>query len=48
MHLYRTRHLIEQFFNKLKQYSGIATCYDTTANKFLGAIHLAAVFIWLD
>ena len=24
-HLYRARHLIEQFFNKLKQYRSIAT-----------------------
>jgi transposase len=47
-HLYRTRHLIEQFFNKLKQYRSIATRYDETARNFLGAIYLAAAVIWLD
>jgi transposase len=45
-HLYRARHLIEQFFNKLKQYRSIATRYDRTACNFLGAIHLAAAVIW--
>ena len=47
-HLYRMRHLIEHFFNKLKQYRSIATRYDKTARNFLGAIHLAAAVIWLN
>jgi transposase len=47
-HLYRARHLIEQFFSKLKQYRSIATRYDKTASNFLGAIHLAAAVIWLN
>ena len=47
-HLYRARHLIEQFFNKLKQSRSIATRYDKTARNFLGAIHLAAAAIWLN
>jgi transposase len=47
-HLYRARHLIEQFFNKLKQYRSIATRYDKTARNFLGAIHFAAALIWLN
>ena len=36
---YRWRHLIENFFAKLKQYRGIATRYDKRACAFLGAIH---------
>lgn len=40
--LYKTRHLIENFFAKLKQFRAIATRYDKTAVNFLGAIHLAA------
>ena len=32
--LYQTRHLIENFFCKLKQYRGIATRYDKTAKIF--------------
>ncbi|MGI4775805.1 MAG: transposase [Janthinobacterium lividum] len=38
-YLYRCRHLIENFFAKLKQYRAIATRYDKTATNFLGAIH---------
>ena len=46
--LYKSRHLIENFFQKLKQYRAIATRYDKTARNFLGAIHLAASIIWLN
>ena len=44
-HLYKARHLIENFFQKLKQYRAIATRYDKTAQNFLGAIYLAASVI---
>jgi transposase len=46
-HLYAARHLIENFFAKLKQYRAIATRYDKTARNFLAAVHLAASVIWL-
>jgi transposase len=44
---YKARHLIENFFCKLKQYRAIATRYDKTARNFLAAIHLAAAIVWL-
>jgi transposase len=44
--LYKARHLIENFFAKLKQYRSIATRYDKTARNFLAAVHLAAAVIW--
>jgi transposase len=47
-HLYKARHLIENFFAKLKQYRCIATRYDKTAGNFLGAIYLASSVIWLN
>lgn len=47
-HLYKERHLIENFFTSLKQYRAIATRYDKTARNFLAAIHLAAAVIWLN
>jgi transposase len=47
-HLYKDRHLIENFFAKLKQYRAIATRYDKTAQNFLGAIYLASIVIWLN
>ncbi len=46
--LYKARHLIENFFAKLKQFRAIATRYDKTAGNFLAAIHLAASVIWLN
>ena len=45
---YRARHLIENFFAKLKQFRGIATRYDKRAKTFLGAVYLAATVIWLN
>ena len=47
-HLYRERHLIENFFAKLKQFRAIATRYDKTAPNFLAAVYLAASAIWLN
>ena len=44
---YHARHLIENFFAKLKQYRAIATRYDKTARNFFGGIHLAATVILL-
>lgn len=46
--LYKARHLIENFFAKLKLFRCIATRYDKTAKNFLAAIHLAATTIWLN
>ncbi len=57
--IYKSRHLIENFFCKLKQFraracpraslgwSPGATRYDKTTRNFLAAIHLASVIIWL-
>lgn len=44
--LYKARHLIENFFARLKQYRAIETRYDKTASNFLAAIYLAAVVVW--
>ena len=46
--LYKARHLIENFYCKLKQYRAIATRYDKTTRNFLAGIHLAAAVIWLN
>jgi transposase len=46
--LYEARHLIENFFARLKQYRAIATRYDKTARNFLAAIYLAATIVWLN
>lgn len=46
--LYQARHLIENFFAKLKHYRALATRYDKRAVSFLGAISLAASVVLLN
>lgn len=46
--LYKSRHLIENFFARLKQYRAIATRYDKRASTFLSAVYMAASIIWLN
>ena len=46
--LYKERHLIENFFCKLKQYRAIVTRYDKTARNFLAVIYLVSTVIWLN
>lgn len=46
--MYKARHLIENFYCRLKQFRAIATRYDKTARNFLAAIHLVAAIIWLN
>ena len=46
--LYAARHLIENFFAKIKQFRAIATRYEKTARNFLAAIHLVASVVWLN
>ena len=46
-HTYRSRHLIENFFCKLKKYRAIATRYEKTARNYLGGVFLASIVILL-
>ena len=46
--LYAARHLVENFFCKLKQFRAIATRYDKTARNFLAGVYLAATVILLN
>jgi transposase len=45
--LYRQRNMVERFFNKLKQFRGIATRYDKNPLNFLAAIKIVATRIWI-
>ena len=45
--IYKARHLVENFFEKIKQYRAIATRYDKTARNFLAAEYLVAAVLWL-
>jgi transposase len=46
-HMYRWRHLVENFFCDLKQFRRIATRYDKTDQSFSAMIHLASAFMAL-
>jgi transposase len=46
--MYGARHLIENFFGKIKQFRAIATRYDKTARNFLAAVQLVASVVWLN
>ena len=43
--MYRWRHLVENFFAKLKEFRAIATRYEKTDDSFRANIHLAATII---
>jgi transposase len=44
--VYRQRNLVERFFNRIKQFRGIATRYDKDPANFLAGIKFIAVKIW--
>ena len=44
---YKERHLVECFFNKLKQFRRVATRYDKLLRRFKAFVYLAAVMILL-
>lgn len=46
-YVYRERHLIENFFNQLKNFWRIATRYDKLAHVYLERVYLAAILIRL-
>lgn len=45
--IYRQRNLVERFFNKLKQFRGLATRYDKRPENFLAAIKIVSIRLWL-
>ena len=45
--LYKDRHLVENFFLKLKNNRRIATRFEKNLTHFLSMVHLACILIWL-
>lgn len=45
--VYRQRNLVERFFNRIKQFRGLATHYDRQPENFLAALKLVATRIWI-
>ena len=46
-YLYKERHLVECFFQKLKMFRRIATRYEKLAKRFLAIVQLGCIMIWL-
>nr|WP_234338060.1 IS5 family transposase [Streptomyces sp. NRRL WC-3725] len=44
--VYKRRNVVERCFNRLKQWRGIATRYDKTAESYQAAITLASLLMW--
>jgi len=45
--LYKERHQVECFFNKLKRFRRISLRCEKTLSAFMGFVHLACAMIWL-
>ena len=45
--LYKERHLVECFFQKIKWFRRVATRYDKSDESFLGFVYLAAICIFV-
>ena len=44
-YLYKERHLIECFFNKIKAFRRVATRYDKLASSFLAFVYIASIWV---
>ena len=47
-HLYKIRHLVENAFNDLKRWRGIATRYCKRESSFLASVQIACMKMWLN
>lgn len=46
-YLYRTRNLVERFFNRIKHCRRVATRYDKLVANYLAFVQLASIRLWL-
>ena len=46
-HLYRERHLVECFINKIKHYRRIFSRFEKLDTRYLAFLHFTSVLIWL-
>ena len=46
-HLYKERHLVECFINKIKHFRRIATRYDKTIASYASFVAVARVMVWI-
>ena len=46
-HLYKERHLVECFFQRIKRFRRISMRFEKLARNFLAFLHLACALVWL-
>ena len=46
-HLYKERHLVECFINKIKHYRRIFSRFDKLASRYMGFLNFTGVLIWI-
>lgn len=46
-HLYKERHLVELFINKIKHFRRVATRYDKTIASYASFVAVAAFMLWI-
>jgi len=46
-HLYRERHLVECFINKMKQYRRVFSRFEKLSKNYLSFLHFVSSLIWL-
>ena len=46
-HLYRERHLVECFINKIKHYRHVFSRFDKLSSRYLGFLSFVGALIWL-
>lgn len=44
---YKTRHLVENLFQRMKIFRRVATRYDKLDERFLGFVHITGIMKWL-
>jgi transposase len=47
LEVYKERHLIECFFNKVKSYHRVFSRFEKRAQNYLGFVYFASSLIWL-
>jgi transposase len=45
-HVYKERHLVECFFNRIKQFRRVATRYEKTLRSYRAMILIACILVW--
>ena len=46
-YLYKLRHLVENFFAKIKHYRSVATRFEKLARNFKSIVYIACLLIWV-